>query len=78
MFAHLPQHIPCFIYTVQLVVQDRIKDIGLVTSIISKVSKMVSFVRHSCKASSLFEGHSKFQAKNDTRWNSTNKMLKSL
>ena len=77
-FYHIPQHISCFIHTLQLVVQDGLKDIGSVSPIISKASKMVSFVRHSCKASSLFENHNKLQAKNDTRWNSTNKMLKSL
>ena len=77
-FYHIPQHISCFIHTLQLVVQDGLKDIGSVSPIISKELKMVSFVRHSCKASSLFENHNKLQTKNDTRWNSTNKMLKSL
>ena len=75
---YLPKHISCFIHTLQLVVHDGIKQIGAVSSIINKVSKMVSYVRYSCQATTLFEGGHKLQAKNDTRWNSTNKMLKSL
>lgn len=78
MFDYLPKHISCFIHTLQLVVNDGLKQIGAVSSIINKVSKMVSYVRHSCQATSLFEGGHKLQAKNNTRWNSTNKMLKSL
>ena len=46
-FYHIPQHISCFIHTLQLVVKDGLKDIGSVSPIISKASKMVSFVRHS-------------------------------
>ena len=75
---YLPKHISCFIHTLQLVLHDGIKQIEAVSTIINKVSKMVSFVRHSCRATSLFEGGRKLQAKNDSRWNSTNNMLKSL
>ena len=60
---YLPEHISCFIHTLQLVVHDEIKQIGAVSSIVNKVSKMVSFVRHSCQATSLSEGGSKLQAK---------------
>ena len=62
-FYHIPQHISCLSHTLRLVVQDGLKDIGSVSPIISKASNMVSFVRHSCQASSLFENHNKTPGK---------------
>ena len=62
MLDYLPKHISCFIHTLQLVVHDGIKQIGGCI-VDNKVSKMVSFVRHSCQATSLFEGGRKLQKK---------------
>ena len=51
---------------------------GTGSTAIAKGAKLVSHVRHSCLASDLLEDGYKLQAKNDTRWNSTLFMLKSL
>lgn len=74
----LPDHIPCFAHTLQLVVKDGLKHTAGMTSVINKASKLVTHVRHSSLGTELFEGDTKFQARNDTRWSSVNKMLKSV
>ena len=77
-FDVVGEHISCFLHTLQLVVKEGLQNIGAVSSTIAKASKMVSYVRKSSLASDLLDGGPKLQAKNDTRWNSTNKMLKSI
>ena len=75
---YLPPHIPCFLHSLQLVVKDGLNNMGTGSTAIAKGAKLVSHVRHSCLASDLLEDGYKLQAKNDTRWNSTLVMLKSL
>ena len=75
---YLPPHIPCFLHSLQLVVKDGLNNMGTGSAAIAKGAKLVSHVRHSCLASDLLEDGYKLQAKNDTRWNSTLVMLKSL
>ena len=74
---HLPHHIPCFLHTLQLVVQDGLAELGNVQNAILRGARLVKYVRRSCLATEVF-GDVKLQARNDTRWNSTVKMLKSL
>ena len=71
---YLPKHVPCFAHTLQLVV----KDGGSISNTINTASKLVSYIRHSTLVTELFENDIKLQAKNETRWNSDNKMLKSI
>ena len=74
----LPDHMPCFAHTIQLVVKDGLKHTGGMTTIINKASKLITHVRHSTLGTELFEGDLKLQQRNDTRWSSVNRMLKSV
>ncbi|XP_063876928.1 uncharacterized protein LOC135109479 [Scylla paramamosain] len=51
---------------------------GLYEESLEKASRLVSHIRHSPLASDILEGECRPQAKNATRWNSSNKMLHSL
>ncbi|KAI0211964.1 hypothetical protein LSAT2_003149 [Lamellibrachia satsuma] len=61
----VPQQVPCFAHTLQLVVKDGLQHAGQVKSIIDKVAKLVAYVRKSTTASEILEGHQ-------------NKMLRSI
>ena len=74
----VPQRVPCFAHTLQLVVKDGLQHAGQVKSIIGKVAKLVAYVRKSTTASEILEGHLKLQMANQTRWNSQLKMLRSI
>ena len=58
--------------------KDWLKEARPVSRIIGKASYLVSHIRHSALASDILEGECRPQAKNATRWNSSNKMLRSL
>ena len=75
---YLPEHIPCFCHTLQLCVNDGLNKASGISTTISKASRLVSHVRHSALASDILADQPRLQARNSTRWNSTNNMLKSL
>ena len=55
-FDYLPEHFPCFLHSLQLVVMDGLRDISSgISTIIGKASKLVTFVRHSCLATNILE-----------------------
>ena len=58
--------------------KDGLEEVGPVSGVIGKASRLVSHIRHSALASDILEGECRPQAKNATRWNSSNKMLRSL
>ena len=74
----LPKHYPCFAHTLQLVVKDGLQKQDSIGKVISKVSRLVSHVRHSTTASELFSNELKLEIANATRWNSQVRMLRSL
>ena len=75
---NVPMHQPCFAHTVQLVVKDGLKQADQINRVLGKITKFVSHVRSSTKASDLLESEVRLQAANVTRWNSQLNMLKSL
>ena len=78
-FECLPNHIPCYAHTLQLVIKDGLKEISNpLRNVIAKSSKIVSFVRKSIHASELLEDVNRLQAANVTRWNSQLTMLRSI
>lgn len=74
----LPEHVRCFVHNLQNTVKDGLEEAGPVSGVIGKASRLVSHIRHSALASDVLEGECRPQAKNATRWNSSNKMLRSL
>ena len=69
----------CFAHTLQLVVKDGMKDIGLsLQKIIAKASNIVSHVKKSVHASEFLEYYKRVQAFNVTHWNSEVKMIRSV
>lgn len=78
LMDYLPEHIRCFLHNVNNTVKDGLEKTGQITTVIAKASKLVSHVRHSVLASEILENQPKLQAKNVTRWNSSNKMLQSI
>ena len=78
ILEYLPEHLSCFAHTLQLVVKDRMKEIGSLQRVISKSSNIVSHVRKSIHASELLENFKKLQAFNVTHWNSEVKMTRSV
>lgn len=74
----LPEHVRCFVHTLQITVKDEIEEAGPVSGVIGKTLHLVSHIHHSALASNILEGECRPQAKNATRWNSSNKMLCSL
>lgn len=74
----LPKHIRCFLHNLQNTVKDGLEETGPASSVIGKASCLVSHIRLSALASDLLEGECRPQAKNTTRWNSSNRMLCSV
>lgn len=74
-----PQHKRCYAHSLQLVIRDAFEECGQnIQKIISKVSKVVSFVRKSVIASEILEEEKRLQACNATRWNSQMHMIRSI
>ena len=70
-FDVLPvQHHGCFAHSLQLVIKDGFKQGNQVNRVISKCSKIVSFVCRSTIAAEVLEGEKKLEIANATRWNS--------
>ena len=78
LFGSLPHHIPCFFHTLQLVLKDGLKEIGNASSIITKAVRLFHHVCQSGLAPDIFEGDMDVQAKNDTQWINTIKILRSV
>ena len=74
----LPTHHPCFSHMIQLVVKDGLDNADQVKRVLGKITRLVSHVHHSTKASDVFEDDLKLQMANATRWNSQLTMIKSL
>ena len=58
--------------------KDGLKNAGPIQRILSRISKLVSDVRHSSQACDIFAKDLKLQMANATRWNSQLAMIKSL
>ena len=67
---YVPTHITCFAHTLQLVVNDGLKEARSIERILAKVAKIIAFVRKSIIASDILEGERRLQTKVATRWNS--------
>ena len=78
LMNQLPSHARCFLHTLQNAVKDGLQKAGAAGTVIAKISKLVSHVRHSSHATEILGTEAKLQQKNATRWNSSNKMLKSV
>ena len=73
---YFPTH-PCFAHTLQLCVKTGLKECGEhLTRIITKVSKLVSHIRHSTLATELFENELKLEQCTPVRWNSQLNMIR--
>ncbi|KAK2156999.1 hypothetical protein LSH36_201g05082 [Paralvinella palmiformis] len=75
---HLPDRIPCFAHTLQLVVKDGLKVADQLTKNLRKTSTIVSDVRKSTLATDLLGGEHCLQTANAIRWNSLLKMIWSV
>lgn len=70
---------PCFAHTVQLAVQDGLKNTGpQLNKVLSKAAKIVSFARKSTHATEILEDEKRLQVANATRWNSQLYSIKSI
>ncbi|KAK3887901.1 hypothetical protein Pcinc_008051 [Petrolisthes cinctipes] len=77
------KHLPCFAHTLNLVVQDAIKNTNEIKCVQEKIKRLVSFFHHSVKAMdklSEMQEQNEVQKKKliidvDTRWNSTYYMM---
>ena len=78
LMDQLPAHIRCFLHTLQNAVKDGLQKTGAARTVIAKASKLVTHVRHSTHATEILGTEAKLQQKNATRWNSSNKMIKSV
>ena len=79
VLQYLPEHQSCFAHTLQLVVEDGMKDIGSsLQKVIVKASDIVSHVKKSVHVSEFLEDYKRVQASNVTRWNSEIKMIRSV
>ena len=65
-------------YNRDYAIKDGLQKTGAARNVISKASKLVGHVRHSSHATEILGDGPKLQQKNSTRWNSSNKMLKSI
>lgn len=75
----LPKHARCYAHTLQLVVNDGLRDCSSnLKSIIGKVSNVVKHVRKSVNASDLLEEEKRLQTATVTRWNSQLIMIRSV
>ena len=77
-FDDLPDHMPCFAHTLQLVVKDGLKSADQLTKVLRKTSTIVSFVRKSTHATDILEGEHRLQTAYATRWNSQLMMIRSV
>ena len=73
-----PTRSSCFAHTLQLVVKDGLKNAGVFTKVVSKVSTIVSFVHKSTVAAEILEGEKRLQSSVPTRWNSQLIMIKTI
>ena len=80
LYVQLPtQWNPCFAHTVQLAVQDGLKNTGpQLNKVLAKAAKIVSFARKSTHATEILEDEKRLQAANATRWNSQLYSIKSI
>jgi len=69
------RRLPCFAHSIQLVVRDVLKTVGLLKKALAKCSKLTSLVHQSSLFRSSFENEfgsgRSIPVANDTRWNST-------
>ncbi|XP_041371558.1 zinc finger BED domain-containing protein 4-like [Gigantopelta aegis] len=78
VFEFLPQHQPCFAHTLQLVVEDGIKETGSLRKVIAKASAIVSQTRKYTQLSGFLEKDNKLHAAIVSRWSSQVKMIRSV
>lgn len=71
------KHLPCFAHTLNLVTQRPLNAISDVQNIISKIKTIVTFFKHSVKASDELRKLSAYKLKQSvpTRWNSVFYMI---
>ena len=69
---------PCLDHVIQLIVNDGLKHAQHFDRLLSKISRLVSHVRHSTVISDVFDGHCRLQQSNATRWNSSLNMVRSV
>ena len=79
IYDFLKGHHKCFAHVLQLVVKDGLKGSGAMLSrVLGKASKLVSFARKSTIAADVLEGQKRLQTASETRWNSQLIMLRSV
>ena len=69
---------PCFDHVVQLIIKDGLKHAGEFDKLLAKCSQFVCSIRRSTHWSDLFDGHKRVQQNNQTRCNSSLKMVQSI
>lgn len=75
----LPKHARCYAHTLQLVVNDGLRECSSnLKSVIGKVSNVVKHVRKSVNASDILEEENRLQTATVTRWNSQLIMIRSV
>lgn len=76
------ERLSCFAHSLQLVVNDGMKEVKAIARAIAKASKFTTLLHSSSKHRDMFEAHfganRSIPAANNTRWNSTFKQLKAL
>lgn len=81
LFLGPKNHVSCFAHTLNLCVQDTIKNVPEFNSLVEKVKSIVTFFKHSTKASSLLRAeqekgnNSKALSLKQSRWNSVYIMM---
>lgn len=78
LMDYIPDHIKCFLHAMQNAIKEGLEKTGAAKTVIAKTSKFVGSVRHSTHATELLQDEPKLQQRNTTRWNSSNRMLKSI
>ncbi|KAI0219688.1 hypothetical protein LSAT2_028798 [Lamellibrachia satsuma] len=74
LLEYLPQHQSCFVHTLQLVINDALKDADKLKKALAKICSIVSHVRKSTVAIYVLHDETRLQPANVTRWNSQVKM----
>ncbi|XP_050958759.1 zinc finger BED domain-containing protein 4-like [Labeo rohita] len=76
------ERLSCFAHSLQLVINDGMKEVKAIARAIAKASKFTTLLHSSSKHRDMFEAHfgsnKSIPAANNTRWNSTYKQLKAL
>ncbi|XP_041951513.1 uncharacterized protein LOC121711749 [Alosa sapidissima] len=76
------ERLSCFAHSLQLVINDGMKEVKAIARAIAKASKFTTLLHSSSKHRDLFEAHfgcnKCIPAANNTRWNSTYRQLKAL